>query len=601
LANRLGSIRKWFRESVSSIKGVLAQVGTVPILVLTVSFGIVLRVYVASTLSVDGDEGQFIYQGQLALQGAIPIRDLIPAPDPMYIWLVALMELFLGPTLAAVRMLSVIFSAIAIVGVYFLTTHLTTRRIAVVAALLYAAGPTVVLYNSIGNYRQVAWPMVIVALCFMSVGLRKLSWKHLFLFGAFVGIAATTYRVTGIFLITAPLLIVFMNKDGWRKSLKLVSGVVGGVLSTLLPVVGVIVSASSFEWVNRVWGFGGGIGSASDFAIGTSTSTVASPSLTEHLAFLSRIGFVVAREWYYLILPAAVGLACLFERSPRWTRSRGFALSLVLILAAATLSIGRFLQPNPNYAAYPVWPPYDYATILLIWLGTVALVGLPNSSVSEATNKNSRNMLAYWVLSLIAVFAAFKYPHVFYFIAFAAPLTILASHGLMALWRSLRNYPRRVIQSRKVFPFLMLSIILLSMATAFLTAYTTPIQERDVSQTQATVIGAYVRDHTGPEDEILTGNLIYVISSGRSNALNISNPWIYFQGLDDPFPGNPFHSTPSASQLASHLATGAVRYVILDRLLGQILIQQSTLMSAVNIHFRLDTSIFGVQIYRFIG
>ncbi len=601
MANRPRSILKWIRQRVSWIGVSLTQRGTFPILVLIVSLGLILRLYVAWTISADGDEGQFVYQAQLALHGAIPIRDLIPAPDPMYVWLVALTELFLGPTLAAVRMLSVIFNTIAIPAIYYLAAQLTRRRVAVAAALLFAASPTIVLYNSIGNYRQVAWPTVIVALCFMSIGLRKSSWKHLFLFGAIVGIAATTYRITGIFLVTAPLLIFYVNKGRWRESLKLVFGVIGGGLATLLPVLGIILYYSSFDWINAVWGFGGGIGSASDFAIGTSTTTVASPSLASHIEFLSRIGFVVGREWFYLILPATVGAAHLFKNRTIVARSITFPFRFLLVPAAIILSVGRFLHPNPSYGAYPVWPPYDYATILFLWLGTLGVVGLLTTMPPGATNKNAWNMLAYWMLSLAAVLAAFKFPHVFYFIAFAAPLTILSSHGIIVVWKSLRNVPQGALHPRRFFPILIFSIILLSTTTALLSAYTTSIQERDVSLLQANAIGSYIRNHTAATDEILTGNLIYVISSGRNNALNISNPWIYYQGVADPFPGNPFHSTPSVSQLASHLATGSVKYVISDRLLTQIMIQQPALLDAVNFHFSLETAISGVQIYKFTG
>ena len=120
-----------------------------------------------------------------------------------------------------------------------------------------------------------------------------------------------------------------------------------------------------------------------------------------------------------------------------------------------------------------------------------------------------------------------------------------------------------------------------------------------MTQVQASEIGAYVRQRTNSTDEILTGNLIYVITSGRNNALDISDPWIYLHGSDDPFPGNPFGSTPSISQIIAHLQTGSVKYVILDGQLLNIMSQRAMLQDSVNSLFRSQTVMYGVPIYKY--
>jgi len=99
----------------------------------------------------------------------------------------------------------------------------------------------------------------------------------------------------------------------------------------------------------------------------------------------------------------------------------------------------------------------------------------------------------------------------------------------------------------------------------------------------------------------LTANLIYALSSGRDNALRISDAYVYLQTMDDPFPGNPFNSTPSISQLVAQLTTGNVKYVVMDPLLLQVLVQHSTLQGAIDIHFSLDATMYGIQLFKFKG
>lgn len=116
---------------------------------------------------------------------------------------------------------------------------------------------------------------------------------------------------------------------------------------------------------------------------------------------------------------------------------------------------------------------------------------------------------------------------------------------------------------------------------------------------QASAVGDYVRNHTSPNDEVLAGNLIYVVYSGRDNAMRISSSWIYLQGLSDPFPGNPYGSAPSISVLANYLSTGSVKYVILDNQLAAMMSQQAQLGNAVKSHFVNETMIGNVMIGRF--
>jgi 4-amino-4-deoxy-L-arabinose transferase-like glycosyltransferase len=574
--------------------------GEKPLLLLAgiVLVGVLLRLYVASWLAIDRDEGQFLYYGERSLQGALPLRDLIPEPDPLYIWMVAFMETIFGPHLSTIRFLSIGFSAIGILALHFLVKRLTNQRIATYAALVYAVSPTIILYNAIGNYRQVAWPIVIVSLYFLAVGMKEEKWKWLALFGATAGLAAVTYRIAAVFLVTAPVYAVLLYRQRLRVALRAVVSMIAGGLSTSFAVLGPIIYLSSFNWVNRVWGFGGGFGSYSGFGIDTFGPAAIS---SDRIATLIRIGFVDSREWYPILLVALVGAAFFVKCMQAKRKPLVFMFLAALATASFIVSIGPFLSPNPDFGAYPVWPPYDYASLVLFFLGAIGIAGILRESMPVASFDYARNIVFYWIISLAGAFSLFQYGHVFYFIAFAAPLSFLSGFGIQTVATLLHAQSTKLRSRQRILAIFLLLTVLASGTLATVSMYTTTIQERDLTQPQAIAISDYISSRTNLTDQILTGNLIFSVESHRNNELNMSQAYLYYQPVDNPLPGNPYGTNPTITQLVEYLATGRVVYVIMDTLLLQVMIDHPMLRDTVSVHFSLEITMYGIEIWRFRG
>jgi 4-amino-4-deoxy-L-arabinose transferase-like glycosyltransferase len=558
--------------------------------------GAVCRAASAYLLPIDGDEGQLIYMGHLAFQGAIPLRDLVPPPDPLYVWMLALVELLLGPTLLAIRTLSILFGILGTVGIYILTKEIARRKIAFLATSIYSLSPTIVLYNSIGSYREVAFPMVIVAFYVLATGIKRDSLRRLLVSGVIFGICVLTYRFTAVFLLTIPILFL-MTKKNLKAILKPVLTILLGALVSLVPVVALLVSWSNLTWVNMVWGLGGGAGSVSDFAVSGRSSLSFGQSLSNYLEFRNRAAFVADREWFYLALPSVLGLTYLLRRNDRkWPiLARGLWFSTLLILTLMVV-LGQSQRPRSSYGTYDVWPGFDLVTLFS------AIIGIPLAMTYPRTfnvqpDSLLRNVTVYWSTSLLVAFAILRMIHVHYFVAFAGVLSILGGVGIFNLEKGMKH-PERIRKSQ-MFAFAILSIMVTSAIVSGVSMYSTPVLERDVSQTQAMHVGNYIRDHTLPMDQILTGNLIYTVMSGRDNAMKISNPWIYLQGSDNPFGSNPYGTTPSIPELSTYVSSGAVKYVVMDHQLIATRNQQLQLDQALSSHFVLETTIDGVPIYRF--
>jgi 4-amino-4-deoxy-L-arabinose transferase-like glycosyltransferase len=495
-------------------------------------------------------------------------------------------------------MLSVLFSVVGIVSVYLIVREFIGERIALLSALIYSLSPTIILYNSFGNYRQVAYPLVALGFYFLMLGTRHQRMKYFLLHGAIIGLATIFYRVTAIFLITSPLLLWLRLRQPKAILRPFIAIIVAG-LSASLPVIGVVSFFSSIQWVNRVWGFGGGVNSSS-YYLASPSSFLSFAGLASYVDFRSRVAFVVVREWLYMILPSLIGLLTLLG-GRKLTRSRfmGSSLCCLLVLITADVSRGLYLGPRGNWGTYEVLPAYDFLNTALLWLGVSLVLAIAFSVEVKGFRTEVRDFMVFWLATILAALSLFLFVHVFYFIALAAVLSILSAFGLVTLARIARSKPGEPDHNLRVLGTILFIVLICSVTISSLSMYGTTIGERDVTQAQAQMIGEYIRERTGPHDEILTGNLIYTVTSQRNNALNISNPYIYLRGLDDPFPGNPYGSTPSVTELAKYLSTGRVKYVIMDPQLAAIADQHSNLRESLSM-FWFDNVFFGVSIYRYV-
>lgn len=123
-------------------------------------------------LPIDGDEGQFVYQAQQVLDGKIPLKEIL-SYTPLFTYLEALFVKVFGYNVLSGRILTVTMNTLAVVFTYAIAKELYNKKVGLISAFIYALSPAALIYNTVGNYREVAFPLEalgILALCFGSKG-----------------------------------------------------------------------------------------------------------------------------------------------------------------------------------------------------------------------------------------------------------------------------------------------------------------------------------------------------------------------------------------------------------------------------------------------
>ncbi len=154
------------------------------------------------------DESCYLSWGWFQTHGGPLFYSLEHSNQPLIIWLFGLVQnLPLNPLLAG-RLISVLFGCITMLGIYTLTSHLFSKKIATLASILYTLTPIFFFYN-----RQALMEPAVTAFSIWSLYLlvslqKQPSLKTAFALGTVLGLGFFTKNTGLIFLFTT--LIIFL-------------------------------------------------------------------------------------------------------------------------------------------------------------------------------------------------------------------------------------------------------------------------------------------------------------------------------------------------------------------------------------------------------
>lgn len=178
-------------------------------------FSFALRVYLANSnaFSLNWDEVSHGYNAYSILKtGKDEWGKIFPLifraygdyKLPVYIYLVAIFEAFLGLSSIAVRLPSLIAGALTVIFSYLLVKELTKERlVAFLTAILVAVEPWVLFLSGVGVEANLSILLIVSGMYFFFSGIKEKSWK-LLLSVVFLGLSVWTYNSARIFV---PLLI----------------------------------------------------------------------------------------------------------------------------------------------------------------------------------------------------------------------------------------------------------------------------------------------------------------------------------------------------------------------------------------------------------
>lgn len=202
------------------------------------------RVYNLTVLPIFTDEAIYIYWAKVIetthTKWFISLYDGKP---PVLIWIISIF-LAIFPKdwyLFAGRLPSVLFSVVAVIGIYGLVLLLfKNKKTAVLASFLYIIFPFNVLYDRMALFDSMLTAMCIWTVYFAIKTAQTLSFKQSLLWGCFLGLAFLSKPTALLFAIITPV-CVFVISDSlknWKRVilLSLVGILIGEAINNLLRI-----------------------------------------------------------------------------------------------------------------------------------------------------------------------------------------------------------------------------------------------------------------------------------------------------------------------------------------------------------------------------
>lgn len=572
------------------------------ILLALVIVGLAARLWYLSIAGLASDEGIFVYEANRLLHGAVPYRDVL-VKDPLYSYLVAVAVAVGGYDIMSVRLLTVLFGTAGIPAVYALGRYLFSSKAGIIAAAILALSPASLVYETLADPRAPMLFLSTIVIAALALALNKGSSRMLYVLAAVLGVLIWFHRIFGIFIITFPLVFLFLEwrvagdsiaqrNRGARRVVKrsalfwLIAGI-----AALIPLL-VFALVSSPAWVYTAW-ISGGRESAGDFI---------DPS-NPFSSLNARLLHDAVREWFQVFLPASAFLfyAAILTRV-RHTPSGQTMFFGLAVLFLGFLLAGFVVNPVDSFGSYlvPLWREYAFAALVLV---TVPLAHFSRDqfalSVRPWLNSPSTFVVVYWAVQYVVFLALVNTWILNYFQYFAYPLALMAGVVLLAWLRAVHHSPRG--KSRGI-AVALIAAVLVGAAISASTDLSANRTWRPMSHEQLNQVAALLSEQGQPGDTVLTGFPSISVLSGIPLTRNITRLQFYaVPGLEDPMPYDHFNLVPSIPDIARTMESGEATFVVADHLLVDIFsIQHPILWDHVQVYYSRIANIKGIDVYRHV-
>lgn len=551
---------------------------SVYLLLLIAAIGFLIRLFVIKVAWVDGDEGNYLYDAKLLLEGLVPYKDYLTR-SPLYLVMLAIPIKVLGTTLIAGRIISTLSAAATTILLYFLGKELYNKRVGLLSSLVYALLPFAIFWSSVIKTEPNVAVFNVLALVLFLRALKSQRGIYFVLSGFVIGLAILIRESALVILFVE---IIFMGGlfvmrsssfprkgavDFLKNAFFIVSGTGFLYLLFLVPVV--------------LFGFSPALGGFAGKFLGLFTdrlthlpSLVRSGVVNMYTASL-REGFLREGPGIAVAVALFVGLA-LKRAFPRASFFFKLIFCSGFILLALRLLVSGALNATPLY---------KLSLVLFLLLACIIVVRLDQQPGFIASNM----LLVVWVGVLLLPYISHYDFHLMYFYEFLPAACVMIGAILGSLDDS--AYKNALIGG---------FAILLIALSSFTANYYRESHGlfRSWSPSTVTKVSKYIGGKTRESEEIFTASTIFVFAADRKLVMNVSHPIIY--SLDSMTP-QALHSLgyPSAKEIIEHMKANKVRYVLNDnRTEYSFFFRHPELQRFVENSYALEKNIDDVEIRR---
>ncbi len=239
----------------------------------------------------------------------------------VYVWLCRLVDVFSRDAQATMVSISVVSSALAVVGLFFLGRTMFDRRTGVIAALFLATSPLFWFYGEIALPHTLDTLLVIVTAwwCYQTM---RADYRYLYPAIVVAAVAGGVRQQTLVFL--APMILFALRHAGWKRWL--LAGTIG-VTICLIWFIPLIVLSGGFSNYMRVM---------DEFSrrFQTTTSVFLGAGWAGFRRNVAKLTLYTLYGWGAALLPAAVHAGVRLRRR-EWVQPGERAVFLLLWIAPA--------------------------------------------------------------------------------------------------------------------------------------------------------------------------------------------------------------------------------------------------------------------------
>lgn len=501
------------------------------------------------------DEGYYALDALKWGRFGIPIADY-SSRAPMLLWLIRVSVGMFGPSLFTFRLPIILISSASAGFLFLLGSRLFSRKVGVVAGLLYAANPYILWNGQQIKTETLLILFVIVSALFLVEGFKKKRWYFFILSGACMGLGYVERHSAVAFMAAGGLAILY---NAYQENTKVFFTI---LKNGVLLFVGVALGfAPLFIWVASH-----NVARAVDFWFGIAAdilrlqgvhyltpNPLASQSglLSAEMVRAWSLAFIekIAAQAWFLLAGFIVFLASIVQLYFPNKRMLGriVAVCSVLIVSSALFFHSGLIFVRGTFRPY-VFLFMTIFTSLFVYVFLRFAVFKEQFQARLWIYKNEISLIVFWITTLIAAYS-FWTPG--YIRELIPPLTLATA--LLVVLFPWRDAPK-LFAAIGVF-----SIV--GLYTTSLAWYHSPLTG-GWSWTRESVDNAslFFAGHTKLDEPVLTANPLPVLIARRRVFLDIYAPDIPLApGFDQRF-----GTSPTPHEFYTALAANPPKYAVVD-------------------------------------
>lgn len=573
------------------------------------------------------DEGIFVYDMGRASEGAVPMRDFYSL-SPVHAWLGALFVKLFGMSMFSGRLLSVALHVFGMLSVFGTAKELYGNRTALIAAIVFGFGPTILILGGSAAYQPAAFNIASFAVLTMVMGISRQRIWFILLSGLILGFDVWVYRGVMPLAMGLPFLVLYLQRSNFARASAFFGVFLAGMSLSFGLILAYLASVSSLEHINQIWGLGGGRGSGSitDFASGQAPQwsvfnrLSSMENLTSYVNFHSRVLYVMTRDWLYLFVPAFLFITSIVLRINRKQKTAWIILLLAAVLYVFLVARGQVMSPRGDYGTFALPAQLEAASALAFALTlAIGLTLIGGATAEQKRTGLGDSIVMGWALLVVAFLLVNSVTHAFYAIALAPVFSVMtgalldrllptsmseatgasgpsASLGRFAKNRAWIGLPAAFASSL----VLALAVTGIGFTSAVAFGWAT---EYRVPTSTIRNISTYLQRNTSERDLVFATFMPIVVAADRQTPLDVSNLWPYVHGYQLPANVDRFNSLPSPQDIVRVFKDGRVKYVARGQQ-GDLLAEPlysltfSEIWSIVEAYYVKESTIGGFDIYR---